>query len=388
MRDDTDGAPTRRDIFKAGLATAGAMAAGTVAVGTLGAGTALAAPVPDNDLAVPKDGKYETVPLRRDTTTLGVVQSRVRAVDGANPKPGIKDNLAHMLDLIDAAQGYGPPNDILFFHEFPITGWSNKWTRKDILRFAIEIPGEETEAIARKAKQYNCYIVFGSYARDRDWPDHVLSITSVVAPTGEVIGKHWKARNIKGVFFGWELFTTTVYDVMDRYVEMYGIDKVIPVTRTDVGNIATTSTQREPELVRAMAMKGAEIILRTATGGFSRIDMQATSLHNGVYSAVANNAISPGNPGFFEDSGSGGSAIFGPDGEPLDEARSPMEQLVQARLPLADFRKRHRIPTVHPALVMPVYQAYVPRYPPNLFAQYLPTDLQDSGRFHKDKANW
>lgn len=377
------GAPTRRDMFKAGLAaTAAAAVGGGMAV------PATAATAKDDDLGVPKDGKYETVPLRRETTSLGVVQARVRAVDAANHKVGIKSNLNHMLDLIDAAQGYGAPNDILFFHEFPITGWSNKWTRKDILRFALEIPGEETEAIGKKAKQYNCYIVFGSYARDRDWPDHVLSITSIVDPTGAVIAKHWKARNIKGVFYGWELFTTTIYDVLDRYVEMYGIDEVLPVTRTDVGNIATTSTQREPELVRGMAMKGAEIILRTATGGFSRVDMQATSLHNGVYSAVANNAISPDNPGFFEDSGSGGSAIFGPDGEPLAEARSPMEQLVQTRIPMADFRKRHRIPTLHPALVLPVYQAYVPRYSPNLFAQYLPTDLQDSGRFHKDKANW
>lgn len=333
------------------------------------------------------DGTYEVVPLEKDAFYLGVAQSRVMPVDLANLKESRKANLDHMLGLIDAATiGFVKP-DLLFFHEFPITGWHN-WTRAETLRVAIDIPGEETEAIARKARQHGMYIVFGSYARDPDWKDHVLSITTVVGPDGGIIDKHWKARNIKGLFGGGtELFTTTVYDVLDRYIEMYGEDAVIPVTRTPIGNFVTSSIQREPEYFRAAAMKGAEVMLRTATGGFSPVDIQATSLYNGVYTAICNNAISSGSP-FFEDSGAGGSAIYGPGGETLDVAKSPNETLVIARIPIAQFRARHRQPVIHKELYIKEFEAYVPRYGPNLFQDYLASDLQDAGRYLKDKGRW
>lgn len=339
-------------------------------------------------ISVRVDGTYDTVPLRQPTIELGVVQSRVRGVDASSPHKGLKENLSHMLDLIDASFHFGGKPDVLFFHEFPLTGW-NTWTRAEILRFAPEIPGEESEAIGAKAKEHGCYIVFGSYAQDHDWPDHVLSLTTIVGPEGHVVDTHWKARNIKGVFPGIELFTTTIYDVLDRYVEMYGPDAVIPVSRTDVGNIATSSIQLEPELFRAFAMKGTELMLRTATGGFNRTDVQACAMYNGFYSAIVNNATSPGNPGFFPATATtGGSAVFGPRGEVLAEAGTQSETIVRARIPIAEFRHQHRQPFVHMDLYRPVFDAYRNAYGPNLFDSYLPKDLYDAKRYLKDKSRW
>ncbi|MEM9705278.1 MAG: nitrilase-related carbon-nitrogen hydrolase [Pseudomonadota bacterium] len=345
------------------------------------------------DPGVSATGEYEKIDLVKPVVRLGVVQSRVRGVETSSlgaARRMKRDNLNHLLELIDAAQGWAGRKDILFFHEFPITGYRASWGRADTLRAAIEIPGEETEAVGRKAKEYGCYIVFGSYARDDDWPDHVLSITTIISPAGEVIDKHWKARNIKGVFGpGFELFTTTIYDVLEQYIEMYGLDHVMPVTRTPIGNIVTSSVQREPELFRAFAMKGAEIFLRTATGGFTPIDIQATSLYNGVYTAIVNNAVSPGNPGFLADNGgAGGSAIYGPDGKLIDEANSENETIVTATMPMAAFRQRHRLPYVHMDLYRPIFDAYQNRFPPNLFAEYLPSDTTDSARFLADKGVW
>lgn len=340
-------------------------------------------------LQMQKDGGYPTVPLSKEAVTLAVVQSRVRAVDVARLKETRKANLDHMLSLIDNAQGWGGKKDILFFHEFPITGWSGVWNREQALRVAIDIPGEETEAIAKKAREHQCMIVFGSYAKDRDWPNHLLSITTLIGPDGAILDRHWKARNIKGVFVGFELFTTTIHDVLDKYVEMYGRDAVVPITRTPYGNIATSSVQREPELFRAFAMKGAEMILRTASGGFTKEDIQATSMYNGVYTACCNNAISPDNPGFFADAGgSGGSCIYGPRGELIAEANSASETLVTTRVPIGEFRRRHKQPTVHMSLYSDIFESYGERYPPNLFSQYLPSDGQDAARFLADKATW
>jgi predicted amidohydrolase len=334
------------------------------------------------------DGGYATMPLAKDSWTLGVVQSRVIAVDTANPNKKRRENVAHMCDLIDYASGFSGKKDLLFFHEFPITGYNYKWTLADARRMAIEIPGEETEALAKKAREHGSWLVFGSYVRDPDWPESLLSITTVMNDKGEIVDKHWKARNIKGVFFGFELFTTTIYDVLDRYVEMYGLDAVVPVTRTPLGNICTSSIQREPEYFRAMAMKGAEVILRTATGGFTPADIQATSMYNGVYTAIANNAASPGNGLYFEDAGGGNSAIYGPDGDMIESAPTAFETLVSARIPIAQFRARHRQPIVHSELVMPVFEQYRSKYAPSLFSGYQPKDIQDAGRYLKDKSRW
>ncbi|MBT9317768.1 nitrilase-related carbon-nitrogen hydrolase [Leptothoe spongobia] len=347
-------------------------------------------PSDSSEVSVPTDGNYAKVDLIKPAIRLGVVQSRIRGVDPSQLDKTRQDNLDHMLELIDAANNWGGPKDLLFFHEFPITGYSNRWNRQDALKVAIEIPGEETEAIGKKANEYGCYIVFGSYVRDENWPNHLLSITTIMGPDGTIVDKHWKARNIKGVFGpGFELFTTTIYDVLDQYVEMYGMDAVIPVTRTPIGNIATSSVQREPELFRAFAMKGAELILRTATGGFNPVDIQATSLYNGVYTAVVNNAISPNNPGFFPDNGgSGGSAIFDPRGSLLKEANSEHETIVTVTIPIADFRSRHRPPMVHMDLYRPIFEQYVNRFPPNLFTEYQPEDTADAYQYLFDKGVW
>lgn len=339
-----------------------------------------------DNLTMSADGGYAVVPLTKNSLTLGVVQSRVRGFEIAN-KQVLRDNLAHTVELIDKSFYYGARPDILFFHEFPITGW-RKWTRKEILTFALDVPGSETEEISKKAKEYGCYIVFGTYAKDKDWPGHVLSQTVIIGPQGEIVDKQWKARNIKGVFPGFELFTTTIYDVLDRYVEMYGPDRVVPVARTPYGNIATSSTQGEPELIRAMAMKGAEIVLRTASGGFNPLDIQASAYYNNVYVALANNAVSPDNPGFFDDAGSGGSIIYGPDGQAIGRNDTKFETLITARIPIADFRARHTQPVVHKELFMPVYERYQNAYGPNLFTTYQPESLEDSKKYLTGKSRW
>ena len=377
---------SRRSLIAAGAgAGAVAMLAAPPARARAPATAAAAAPTA---LGMRDDGGYATVPLTKDAWTLGIVQSRVLAVDAANPAKGRAANVQHMCDLIDYASGFSGAKDMLLFHEFPITGYNYKWTLAEARRVAIELPGEETEALAKKARQYGTWLVFGSYVRDPAWPDNLLSITTIMNDKGEIVDRQWKARNIKGVFFGFELFTTTIYDVLDRYIEMYGVDRVVPVARTSLGNIATSSVQREPELFRAMAMKGAEVILRTATGGFSPADIAATAMYNGVYCAVANNAASPNNGLYFEDAGGGNSAIYDPMGNSVASAPTAFETLASTRIPIRDFRARHKQPIVHTELVMPVFEAYKSKYPPSLFSAYQPTSIADAGRYIADKARW
>lgn len=72
---------------------------------------------------VPANGRaYERKPLRSDVISVAAVQSRVRSVNGQTPAPGIRANLAHMVELIDKVQDFGGAKDLLCFHEFPLQG--------------------------------------------------------------------------------------------------------------------------------------------------------------------------------------------------------------------------------------------------------------------------
>jgi predicted amidohydrolase len=337
------------------------------------------------------DGTYPVIELRQEAITAAVVQTRVNGVDGANPAPDLRRNLNYFLESIDIAQGFGGRCDLLVFHEFPITGFSN-WTRDQHYALSIEVPGPEVEEVAKKAKQYNCYIVFGTYAKDPvNWPGHILHLMVMCKPDGSVVS-HWKQRNVRGMFPFAEQYTSVIYDVYDRFVEMYGLDAVIPVERTDIGNIAMSAVQFEPELFRCMAFKGAEIICRVATGGFEWDDMRLTSYHNSVYTMIANNSVATQgrNPGFFEDANFGGpgrSSIFGPRGVVLAKA-GPFETRESARIPIAEFRSKHRIPDLHLHLYRPVLDQYVERYAPNGYLDYQPKDKRDAFQHFVKRAKW
>jgi predicted amidohydrolase len=339
------------------------------------------------------DGTYETAPLRSEMISIGIVQTPVRGVDGDDPEPGIRDNLNYLLETIDKAQEVGGRCDLLCFHEFPLHGFA-PWTLEQYLRVSRHPKGPEFEAIGARAKKYNCYIALGCQMLDDDWPGHTMNTQVLVGPDGAIRARHWKQRNVRGMAPGVEQFTTTIFDVLDRYVEMYGWDAVIPVERTDIGNISMSSVQFEPELFRCMALKGAEMILRTATGGCEWHDMRLTSYHNQVFTTIVNNAIDVHRESkhyFVEQAPKndwvGRSAIFGPRGEVLTEA-DKYETRRRVMIPIGRFRQSHRIPDVHYALYRHVYEQYKERHDPNLWLSYVPKDKKDAAAYLKDKLRW
>jgi len=345
----------------------------------------------DSEPMVRADGTYPTIPLRSDNIGVAVVQTKVMGIRGQHIQADIQRNLDYFLECIDIAQGFGPPSDLLLFHEFPITGYS-EWTRAQHYELSLELDGPEIAAVCKKAQQYKCYIVFGTYAKDPvNWPDHILHLMVMAKPDGS-IAAHWKQRNVRGMFPGAEQYTSVIYDVYDRFVEMYGLDAVIPVEQTDIGNIAMSAVQFEPELFRCMAFKGAEIICRTATGGFEYDDMRLTSYHNSLYTLIANNCINTGarNPGFFDDANFGGpgrSAIFGPRGVELAKA-GPFECKEMTRINMAEFRGKHRIPDLHLHLYKPVLDQYRERYDHSGYLEKLPANKREAFMMFQQRSRW
>ena len=389
MSDEFKGKDFPESLRRRKILTAGSVGAVAAAMGS-GAGTVEGAAASGGEaVSVAADGNYQRMPLRKETLRVTAVQSIMRAVrDTTNPGREMKANLDHMLDLIDRANGFPGPQDLVCFHEQPIMGW-NPWSREEALSVTIEVPGPETEALGEKAKQYGCHITFGTYARDRDLPGHLLLNGVLIGLDGSVVANHWKTNNIRGFRPGWDIFTTSVYDVLDRYREMYGEDAVLPIARTGIGNICCSITPGQPDVIRALAMKGLELRLSSSSGGYSVEAAQIFSRYNRLWSVVCNQSVSPEQPGFAEFSGSGDTAIFGPRGEIVARARSVHEEFVSTRIPIADFRRSRTIPPGVPIeMLRPVHEQYVPRDGPNAQASYLPADSADASRHFASKRNW
>ncbi len=178
----------------------------------------------------PPPGGYETVPLAYDEIKVASCQMISEQVDPKNPEPTIQKNLKTMLSLVGQAAAQGC--QLMVFPEFalnlgpivqgPRVGlFTLRFTREDWLRAAIKVPGPETEAIAAKAKEHNCYISFSSYTQEpEEWPGHFFNASVIIGPSGDIIYNHWK--NYWGYPGIGTEYASRVYDVLDEFVERYG----------------------------------------------------------------------------------------------------------------------------------------------------------------------
>ncbi len=316
---------------------------------------------------------YEVVPLKSETIGIASCQMNPdKQVDPNNPKKVQRKNLEKMLFLCDVAAmqaggtPMGPPKvDLLVFPEFTFTGFNFEWTRDDWQKIAIEIPGEETDIIGKKAKELDAYIVFTAHTKDpKNWPTHYFNKSIVIDPSGEVIHQHWKAYRCTAGVYEW---ATTVHDVLDKFVEMYGWDAIWPVARTPIGNLATYTCSEgfAPETARAFTFKGAEILCRCWGGGGSptqkagkgRLQFRADCANSLVYGIMAN-------------TDNGGSMIVDPLGRVMQEILDNREGVIYDRIPIAQFRSEHTRPFIRTEIYVPALTVVPGRFPPNMYADY------------------
>ena len=161
----------------------------------------------------PFDGFYPTQPLEKDVVRLSVIQSGARLIEDAEQAPTIMaENLRHIVEMGKKACLQKNKPDILLFHEFPLTGYfyGDRDAKQHI---AITIPGPETEALGLLAKKCDAYIVFGAYAKDSQWPGHIMSINTIIDRSGKVRKKVWKPRNIKQ-FVSTAMFSSSVANIV------------------------------------------------------------------------------------------------------------------------------------------------------------------------------
>lgn len=342
---------------------------------------------PEPPALVQPDGSYPVVPLEKDVVVVKVIQNGATNLqDAESVEVGLEANLAHMVSFAERACQEGKKPDFLLYNEFPLTGYSTG-SREEKLKFTLEIPGPETERLGEVARACDTYIIFGSYARHPDWPGHILSLNTVIGRDGKVAKTYWKTRNILRLTPGKEIPTTTVESVRDRYRELYGMEEEFPVMRTEFGNFAVSTVQLDPFVFAAYAMRGVEIMFRTATL-FTPLDVRATALYNNFYSAMSNITFPPDSP---VASMGGRSLIVGPRGEVLAEDPTNNEGIIEAEIPIAQFRKNRTIPRYPLEVVQPVFGQYVPEVPLNhldLPPAELPKTDEDMAAYIDQVSRW
>ena len=352
-----------------------------IAAGSFWAGSSLTgqdkAPevkAPDFPVLVQPDGSYPTIPLAKDKIVVKVLQTTVTSLqDFPSIEEGLDHNLKHMEAMADKACNTGKKPDFLLYHEFPLTGYSSGG-RSEKLKYTVQMPGPETERLGEIAKKCDSYLVFGSYATHPDWPQHILSFNAVINRDGELAKVFWKSRNIKRIYEDREITTTTIEAVRDKYRAMYGPEEEFPVLQTEYGNIAVSTVQMDPFVFAAFAMRGTEIMFRTATL-FAEGDVTNMAATNDFYSTMSNIAFDI--PGYS----AGESIIVDPDGNLLAKsAFKDQDDIIEAEIPIAEFRQGRKIPNFAYEMTRPVLDQYVQEFPLNhldMDAEDLPETGQD-----------
>ena len=159
---------------------------------------------------------------------------------------------------------------------------------------AIDIPGPETDALGKLARQWDAYVIATAKVRHPEFKDRFFNVGFVIEPEdGTVILRHHKVVPLQPVEH-----SVTPHNVWDRWIELYGakLESFYPVADTEIGRIGIMMANEVsyPENARGLAMNGCEIAYRgpyPAPGvmsGMFGVQNRARALDNNMYVIAMN----------------------------------------------------------------------------------------------------
>ena len=172
-------------------------------------------------------------------------------------------NLDVAFDLIRNYGARAPNLKLIVYPEFFLTGPVSPLGHKlghlsD--KIGVTFPGPEMDQVAAFAQEADAYVAGGVFEYDPDWPDRFFNTAFIYDPAGNLIHRYRKIHCGDAMGF---LPDTTPGSVYDQYIDKYGYEHLFPVADTPIGKLATTICfdNNFPETYRAMALRGAEVIL-------------------------------------------------------------------------------------------------------------------------------
>lgn len=177
--------------------------------------------------------------------------------------PKRQKNLDDAFDLIRQYMGRATNMKLAVFPEFFLTGPVSPLGNKlghIADKIGVTFPGPEMDQIARFAQDTKCYMAGGVFEYDPAWPNRFFNSAFIYDDQGKLIHLYRKIHCGDAMGF---LPDTTPGSVYDQYVQKYGYEHLFPVADTPIGKLATVICfdNNFPETHRAMAMRGAEVII-------------------------------------------------------------------------------------------------------------------------------
>ncbi len=196
--------------------------------------------------------------IERYDILLGQVTPR-HVVDAGSAEAVIRRNVDHALDLVGRFAA-APDTRLVVFPEFFLQG-----SRLGRLPQLFPVAGinlrssPHLERLARFAQQHQVHLCGAVLEIDDDWPGHLFNTAFILDERGELIHRYRKIQCAD--VFGF--MDTTPGSILDRYLERYGYEALFPVADTRLGRLATAICfdMNFPELHRALAQRGAEVLL-------------------------------------------------------------------------------------------------------------------------------
>jgi len=285
------------------------------------------------------------------------------------PCPRTRDELpgrvAALLAMVDqAVLGYGPFFDVrlLAFPEFAHAAPVYETVEELADKLAVPLPNEFLDLYAKKCKQHGVYIQTGTFLEvDPKYPGRVFNTTCLVGPDG-LLSKYRKVNP----WLPWEVHASP-HDIP-------GYDEpLFPVVETEIGRLgaAICYDWLFPEVTRALALNGAEVLIRVSAymdpwGATPPMDWwtlfnRARAVENMACVVAANQGASLANYPPF--SWPGGSMVVDFDGRIMAQADpGPGQKIVVGPVDLGALREERRRRKGHALLSHLRTEAYIGFY--------------------------
>ncbi len=237
----------------------------------------------------------------------------------------------------------GTPVRLVVLPEYLFTSYPGRISIPDFAtKAALDIDGPEYAALGKIAVAQKLFLAGNAYERDVNFPNLYFQTSFVIAPSGAVVLRYRRLNS---------MFAPTPHDVWSKYLDLYGLDAVFPVARTEIGNLAAIASEEilYPEIARAHALRGAEIFVHSSSEIGSplatpkAIARRARAFENMAYIVSANTAGITGTMMPIA-SADGNSCVIDYKGQILSESNAGETFTAFADLDLAALRAQRRKP--------------------------------------------
>lgn len=307
------------------------------------------------------------------------LQTKCFAVNYAKTKAEadaiIKKTIARLSQQIFASIAFvGFDTKLVVLPEYFLTGFPmgesvEAWRDKACL----EIGGEIYELLGKICQERKIYLSGNAYELDPHFPELYFQTCFVIAPSGDVVLRYRRLNS---------MFAPTPHDVWDKYLDVYGLEGVFPVAETEIGNLAAIASEEilYPELVRCLAVRGAEVFLHNTSEvfGSDRLPKNAAKICRAVENIayiVSSNSAGIADCAIPESSTDGGSRIIDHRGIILSETAQGESMAAFAEIDLDALRRARRRPGLQNIPSRQRFELYADAYKQNSF--YPPNTLSE-----------